>query len=219
MTSRRKKWLVPVIVWAAVMAMVSGGFAESEMKASGKTLVISILEGFMSDTEVAIERGTTVIWYNDTDKAVDVNFTMGKKVQQACVVPVGFKLDRDGYNASNIPPGGVASLCFVKDGTYNYVVNTPGGSGGEGAPPPTGMIAVMKDLRYDPPETSWVDISNGWNVIPGLIEPPFEIRTRDWGPPLHKKGNPSIWAFDYPKEMPQAVLSFGTSLPKTDDDL
>ncbi len=216
MTNSRKKWLAPVIAWVAMMAMVSGGFAESEVRSSGKTLMISILDGFMSDTEVAIERGTTVIWYNDTDKAVNVNFTSGgREVEKTCLAPVGFTLDNDGYTAQNIPPGGVASLCFVKDGTYNYVVNIPGGSGGEGAPPPTGMIAVMKDLTYDPPETSWVDTAAGWDVIPGLVDAPFPVR--DWVPPVHK--NPYAWHFEYPKRMPQAVLSFDTSLPKAEDAL
>ncbi|MFQ5912920.1 MAG: hypothetical protein ACE5JS_07035 [Nitrospinota bacterium] len=174
--SKQGKWLVPAIALVALMAMASGGFAQKEdvVQDTGKTFLLNILQGQMSDTEIAVERGTTVIWRNSTGKFIDVNFGMGKQVKQACVAPVGFKLANGGYNAEGIPPGGIASLCFVKTGTFRYTVNVQGGPGGEGTPPPTGLVAVVKKLQYVTPRVSWIDLN--WEVVPGQVEAPFVVR-------------------------------------------
>lgn len=139
------KWLVSAVAAAALLGFSAGAFAQTQLKGFGKTVVIDILEGFVSAGEVAIERGTTVVWHNATDQRVAVNFGMGGQVKQACVAPVGFKLQGDTYSAPDIPPGGVASLCFVQSGAFHYVVVPLGASGGESRIPPRGTITVVKD--------------------------------------------------------------------------
>ncbi|MFQ5694121.1 MAG: hypothetical protein ACE5IM_13920 [Nitrospinota bacterium] len=111
---------VSVVAGVSVLAMASGGFAQSERKGFRKTVVIDILEGFISASEVAIQTGTTVVWHNATNRFVDVNFSTGQEVRDSCVAPIGFELERGVYQAANITPGGVASLCFVKPGAYHF---------------------------------------------------------------------------------------------------
>ncbi|MFQ5692232.1 MAG: hypothetical protein ACE5IM_04215, partial [Nitrospinota bacterium] len=129
----------------ALLTLSSGALAQTKLKGFGKTVVIDILEGFVSSQDVAIYRGTTVVWTNVTAKSVAINFGMGKQVKQACVAPTGFQLSGNVYSAPNVRPGGVASLCFVQPGTYSYTVIPEGGMGGEGGPPPRGIITVVKD--------------------------------------------------------------------------
>jgi plastocyanin len=69
-----------------------------------------------------VKAGTTVIWLNRTDSISEIQFT-GKAVTLACKNPTHFIIDDEGsFVSDRIPPGAVASLCFIEKGTYNYVL-------------------------------------------------------------------------------------------------
>ena len=93
-----------------------------EMKVSGHK-VISLNYTFgASPSTVTANKGTTIIWMNDGRSAAVIKFT-GKQVTLACKSPVHFVVDEQGSFTSNeIPPGAVASLCFVEAGTFDYTV-------------------------------------------------------------------------------------------------
>jgi len=72
--------------------------------------------------ELTIERGTTVIWINESSSIVELQFE-GKQVTMACKSPVHFIIDDKGsFISDRIPIGSVASMCFVEKGEFSYVM-------------------------------------------------------------------------------------------------
>ena len=99
------------------------GKVAPEKKVEGHQVVqINKIEGL--DPKLAmVKAGTTVIWFNHTDSIAEIQFT-GKAITLACKSPTHFVVDDEGSFASDrIPPGAVASLCFIEKGTYNYVLH------------------------------------------------------------------------------------------------
>lgn len=93
-----------------------------EMKISGHKVVSLNYTFGASPSTVRAKRGTTVIWMNDSRSSAIISFT-GKPVTLACKSPVHFVVDEQGSFTSNeIPPGAVASLCFVEKGTFDYKI-------------------------------------------------------------------------------------------------
>jgi plastocyanin len=73
--------------------------------------------------ELTVDRGTTVIWINESASSVHMQFE-GKQVTLACKSPVHFVVDENGsFISDRIPAGSVASLCFVEKGEYNYMMS------------------------------------------------------------------------------------------------
>ena len=69
-----------------------------------------------------IKKGATIIWVNESQDPVEIVFS-AKQVSLACKKPTHFITNKDGFFMSNsIPEGAVASLCFVENGKYGYVV-------------------------------------------------------------------------------------------------
>ena len=95
--------------------------AEEDFKGS-KSLVINMNStGGISPQEVTVERGTTVIWRNDSKAILEILFE-GKPVTLSCKSPVQFVVNEDGsYISNRITQGAVASLCFIQKGEFNYV--------------------------------------------------------------------------------------------------
>jgi plastocyanin len=72
--------------------------------------------------ELNVERGTTVIWINESKSIVEIQFE-GKQVTMSCKSPVHFIInDKGSFISDRIPMGSVASLCFVEKGEFNYVM-------------------------------------------------------------------------------------------------
>jgi plastocyanin len=92
-----------------------------EKKIVGSQIVrISYMSG-INPAEVTVKTGTTVIWFNDSMAAMEIQFT-SKKVTMACQNPIQFTVDEEGAFISNrIPIGAVASLCFIEKGEYSYM--------------------------------------------------------------------------------------------------
>ncbi len=93
-----------------------------EMKISGHKVVSLNYTFGASPSTVRAQRGTTIIWMNDSRSSAIITFT-GKPVTLACKSPVHFVVNEQGAFTSNeIPPGAVASLCFVEKGTFDYTI-------------------------------------------------------------------------------------------------
>jgi plastocyanin len=92
---------------------------------SQKIMVVRItsLLGMKPET-VLINKGTTVVWVNQLSGGVEILFT-AKQVTRACLSPTNFSVTKEGsFKSGMIPPKGVASLCFIENGKFDYVVST-----------------------------------------------------------------------------------------------
>jgi hypothetical protein len=69
-----------------------------------------------------LKQGTTVIWLNTSKEYFELFFT-DKQVEVACKSPTRFNINPDGgFYSDRIPPGAVASLCFIEKGIFEYTV-------------------------------------------------------------------------------------------------
>jgi len=120
------------IVAAAVLFSLSSVSAGAEDKDKGKIVPrmnikevkiirVNAVSG-INPAELTVDRGTTVIWINESESSVHMQFE-GKQVTLACKSPVHFVEDEQGsFISDRIPAGSVASLCFVEKGEYHYVM-------------------------------------------------------------------------------------------------
>ena len=109
---------------------VSGMAAAQEQTASSnensqkvEVVRITSLLGMKPET-VTIKKGTTVVWVNQLSGSVEIAFT-AKQVTRACLSPTNFTITKEGsFKSGMLPPKGVASLCFIENGKFDYVVST-----------------------------------------------------------------------------------------------
>jgi plastocyanin len=93
-----------------------------EMQGTGHQVIRLNYTFGVDPAKVTIARGTTVIWMNSGRSNAKIKFT-GKQVTMACKSPVHFLVDEAGsFTSNDIPPGAVASLCFVEKGAFDYTV-------------------------------------------------------------------------------------------------
>jgi hypothetical protein len=108
----------------SVFCLLSAGSSWAAEEKQLKTSVVTIrgYEG-VAPLNLFISPGTIVVWVNDYKQApVEVKFPL-KKVTLACQSPVNFIMSKEGTFVSNpIPYGGVASLCFIEQGTFDYFI-------------------------------------------------------------------------------------------------
>ena len=72
---------------------------------------------------ITIKPGTTVVWLNNSNNLIEIIFP-DKKVTLVCAGAVNFVQDSDGTFISNrIPVGGTASLCFIEQSEFDYLVS------------------------------------------------------------------------------------------------
>ena len=112
-------------VTAFFLVLILAGCAQtSTLTEKKKTSVIMIQKNRISPNKITVQRGTVIVWVNGTSGTfINVYFTEGKKVQQVCSSTTRFFLnDEDFFVSGMIPPGAVASMCFLKTGTYEYMV-------------------------------------------------------------------------------------------------
>ncbi|MBI4390765.1 MAG: hypothetical protein HY575_02690 [candidate division NC10 bacterium] len=123
----RWNWHQGVAIGVVVLtvALAVPGEAQRAAGPSGVTHVITVHAGRIEPATLTAKPGDTVVWSNATSwNEAMVLFEKGKEVSLACVAPVGFFLAPSGvYVSGLIAPGGVASLCIVEPGTYEYRVN------------------------------------------------------------------------------------------------
>ncbi len=128
----------------AVIGSISVGLAQERVKPTGEVKVINITDQALNPKEVKVTPGTTVVWANSASAHVHIYFEEGSKVSLACTAPTRFALNDQGWYSSGFtPPGGVASLCFIDEGTFEFkVVNI--GSGQQPKPVLAGKVVVAR---------------------------------------------------------------------------
>ena len=113
-----KRWVIGLLV--VMFAVTSLAFVAS---AAQKSKMIMLTASGISPKVATIEKGTTVIWVNNSNGSLGLFFSKGKEVEAVCAAPSRFALDSEGrYNAEGIPQGGTASVCFLEAGKYDYDV-------------------------------------------------------------------------------------------------
>jgi plastocyanin len=131
MKAMRKIWLAIVICLCfGLVASVDSAFSQAEKsdkiqlekKTEGAQIIYMGAQGKINPSMVTVKPGTTVIWVNQAESPVEIQFE-GKQVTMACQNPVHFVVDDKGsFISNNIPMGAVASLCFIEKGDFNYIV-------------------------------------------------------------------------------------------------
>jgi plastocyanin len=75
----------------------------------------------ISPSTMQIKQGDTVVWYNKDKEPVIIAFI--QKLEFVCSPVINFYADESGsYKTKEIPLGGTASLCFIRQGEYDYEV-------------------------------------------------------------------------------------------------
>jgi len=107
--------------FAAVALAVVVTLAFCGVLAAQETVIVAVRDAGLSNEEVTINAGDTIVWANSSSAYVTVFFSGGKEVQLACASPTRFYLAPDDTSTSGVvPPGAVASLCFAEPGVYQY---------------------------------------------------------------------------------------------------
>jgi plastocyanin len=125
---KKKNLLSAVAIFMAIT--LSGMAAAQEQPAasndnSQKIMVVRItsLLGIKPET-VLVNKGTTVVWVNQLPEDVEILFT-AKQITRSCLSPTNFSITKEGsFKSGMIPTKGVASLCFIENGKFDYVVST-----------------------------------------------------------------------------------------------
>jgi len=112
-----KRWLIALLV----LTLAVGSLAL--VASAAKTKMIMLTASGISPKVATVEKGTTVVWVNNSNGSLGLFFSKGKEVEAVCAAPSRFSLDSEGrYNAESIPQGGTASVCFLEAGKYEYDV-------------------------------------------------------------------------------------------------
>jgi hypothetical protein len=75
----------------------------------------------LTPRDITIKRGQKVIWFNEEVEPCKIK--IASKVGFACSVPDNFYADLFGYyESATIPRSGIAGICFLENGTYQYEV-------------------------------------------------------------------------------------------------
>jgi plastocyanin len=116
-----------VLAMGAMLFAVTSAQAQNEkivpeMKGTSHQVIRLNYTFGVDPAKVTVAKGTTVIWMNSGRSNANIKFT-GKQVTMACKSPVHFVVDEAGsFTSNDIPPGAVASLCFVEKGMFDYTV-------------------------------------------------------------------------------------------------
>lgn len=124
---KRKHLIRLITILVGIFCLTGLTFAaeekKGEIKVASKVVTIHPSEG-LTPAKVTADLGTTIVWLNRDRSPVEILF-LDKKITIACGSPVNFYLGKDGaYESAKIPLGGTASLCFIKNGTFDYVVKS-----------------------------------------------------------------------------------------------
>jgi plastocyanin len=110
------------MLFAVTSAQAQNEKIVPEMKGTSHQVIRLNYTFGVDPAKVTLAQGTTVIWMNSGRSNAKIKFT-GKQVTLACKSPVHFVVDEAGsFTSNDIPPGAVASLCFVEKGAFDYTV-------------------------------------------------------------------------------------------------
>ena len=104
-----------LVVPAAVMTQ------EANLEPHLHKIILSNSTEGISPNSVSLKQGDTVVWYNTDKEPVVITFI--QKLGIVCSPIINFYADLSGsYRTEALPLGGTASLCFIKQGEYDYEV-------------------------------------------------------------------------------------------------
>jgi hypothetical protein len=90
-------------------------------KESVKVLVLQNKPFGVTPGTLSVKKGTTIIWFNKDPEPVTIAFD--QPLGPACKLPVNFYSSLEGnFETGLIPQSGIASLCIVIPGTYDFKV-------------------------------------------------------------------------------------------------
>lgn len=125
MVTRTYRYAILLVALAVALAIAQAARDVAAQDPTGVTHVVRINSTTGADPDTLKSRvGDTVVWSNGVPQVpMAVIFDDGNPVKRACAAPTLFYLAPDGtYTSGLIPPGGVASLCFIRAGMYKYRV-------------------------------------------------------------------------------------------------
>lgn len=116
------KFFIAIITIALAISCKAGPTfvaEEDEIKVEAQVVNISTDKG-LSPATIKAKPGTIIIWVNKSFVPQEILFS-DKKVVVSCDAPVNFFVGKNGaYESAKIPFGGIASLCFIEKGKYEY---------------------------------------------------------------------------------------------------
>lgn len=124
----KKSPFMTALLVIPVMAALTGFSSAAEETTEPAQIINQIVTidpyEVIKPATVHAKPGTTVVWINASQFPVEILF-LDKKVALACGSPANFSLGKGGaYQSSQLPRGGTASLCFTRQGKYEYVVTS-----------------------------------------------------------------------------------------------
>jgi plastocyanin len=94
---------------------------ETKLQPQLHKIILSNSPEGISPGTIRMNHGDTVVWYNTGEEPVVISFL--KEVGIVCSPIINFYADLSGgYKTQAIPRGGTASLCFIRQGEYEYEV-------------------------------------------------------------------------------------------------
>jgi plastocyanin len=117
-----KRYAVIVCVMFAI-GMVSGAVNNVAAAEKGGAQMVTMKKepAGVSPNPVKVKAGTTIIWINYDPEPVSIRFKT--RIGYVCGEVVNFYADLfDSYESTGLPQGGIASICFIEKGTYDYEV-------------------------------------------------------------------------------------------------
>ena len=123
MMNRKMKPVADLIVTAIItfVVPVAAMAQESNLEPHLHKIILSNSSEGISPNSANLKQGDTVVWYNQDKEPVVISFI--QKLGIVCSPIINFYADLSGsYKTEALPLGGTASLCFIKQGEYEYEV-------------------------------------------------------------------------------------------------
>jgi hypothetical protein len=108
----------------SLLVLCSAGIPVAVENAAAEAFVmvkITKMPDGLTPRDVTIKAGQKIIWFNEETEPCKIKII--SKVGLACSVPDNFYADLFGYYESAvIPRSGIAGICFLEKGAYQYEV-------------------------------------------------------------------------------------------------
>ena len=88
----------------------------------GTTTLTVTAAAILPATEVRIPVMSTLVWRNRTDRPLQIDIAAA--ACNECDTVLGFTAAGSGARAINLPPGGIATLCFHDPGVFAYATRS-----------------------------------------------------------------------------------------------
>ena len=119
----KRKSVVTLIITLTLTFLMSAPVMaeEKNLQPHLHKIILSNSDEGISPNPVTLKKGDTVVWYNTDKEPVVISFI--QKLGIVCSPIINFYADLSGsYKTEALPLGGTASLCFIKQGEYEFEV-------------------------------------------------------------------------------------------------